>query len=342
MIGSGGMGAVYKANQTKLDREVAIKVFSPEFTSNSKFEEGFQLEAKALARLKHNRIVTVYDFGETEDGMLYIVMEFVRGNDLTHLIKAGSLSPQQALAVVTQVCDALNYAHRSNIVHRDIKPANVMLDVEGQVRVADFGLAQMGLPGEGHDAGDSEVTLGSPDYIAPEQLQIGMEADQRADIYSLGVMTYEMLTGRVPRGEYELPSKLNPEVDPRLDAVIAKAMAPDREARYQDVSQFWRDIDQIKNSRRPGPATRRPSRVKKVQLRAGPATGMARKRPVVSQPANRAPDRSPLVISLVITGILAAILAVYFATGSGNDEEPYSVPELDGLSSDFVPSLDEG
>ncbi|MCB1077615.1 MAG: serine/threonine protein kinase, partial [Verrucomicrobiae bacterium] len=134
LIGQGGMGAVYKARQPKLDRLVAIKILPAELTGDAEFAERFLIEARAMAKMKHSRIVTVHDFGETDDGLLYIVMEYVEGTDLARLIRDGSLSSEHVIPVLTQICDALNYAHRRQVVHRDIKPGNIMLDVEGQVK----------------------------------------------------------------------------------------------------------------------------------------------------------------------------------------------------------------
>ncbi|MCB1077692.1 MAG: serine/threonine protein kinase, partial [Verrucomicrobiae bacterium] len=171
MLGRGGMGAVYRAVQRSLKRTVAIKVLPPTADDELKFAERFRHEAETLARLNHPGIVHIHDFGETTNGLLYLVMEFVDGTDVHQLIQAnGRLSEDYALAVTAHVCDALAYAHSRGIVHRDIKPANVLIDQEGNVKVADFGLAKMVDPTFDSGLTMSNVALGTPDFVAPEVL----------------------------------------------------------------------------------------------------------------------------------------------------------------------------
>ena len=207
-IGQGGMGAVYKARQKELDRIVALKILPPGIGKDPAFAQRFTREAKALAKLNHPGIVTLYEFGQA-DGLFYFLMEFVDGVNLRHLLEAGRLSPREALAIVPQICDALQYAHDQGIVHRDIKPENILLDRQGRVKVADFGLAKLvGTEGEpsavgGVVAGSVALTeagtvMGTPQYMAPEQREHPAEVDHRADIYSLGVVFYQMLTGELP------------------------------------------------------------------------------------------------------------------------------------------------
>jgi tRNA A-37 threonylcarbamoyl transferase component Bud32/uncharacterized membrane protein len=236
-LGKGGMGAVYKARQTKLDRLVALKVLPAEFNRDPTFAERFLREARALARLNHPGIVAVHDFGEA-DGQPYFLMEFVEGANLRQVIRAGKLPADQALALVTQVCEALQFAHDEGIIHRDIKPENILLDKRGRVKIADFGLAKLlGADRVDHTLTATHLAMGTMNYMAPEQLDNAARVDHRADIYSLGVVLYEMLTGQVPRGKFDPPSH-RAQVDARLDAVVLRALESDPERRYQKVSEM--------------------------------------------------------------------------------------------------------
>src|SRR4051812_29533513 len=195
-LGRGGMGVVYKARQKALGRLVALKLLAPERVADPKFAERFTHEAKALAALNHPNIVTIHDFGQA-GGFYYLLMEFVDGVNLRQAMKAGRFTPEQALAIVPPVCEALQYAHEHGIVHRDIKPENLLLDREGRVKIADFGIAKI-LAAESSGTGLSESQpAGTPQYMAPEQKE-HCATDHRADIYSLGVVLYEMLTGELP------------------------------------------------------------------------------------------------------------------------------------------------
>ncbi len=241
LLGRGGMGTVYKARQKNLDRHVALKVIPPDAAKDPAFTERFNREARAMARMNHPNIVTVYDFGE-RDGVYFLLMEFVDGVNLRHALRAGHLAPREALAIVPQVCDALQYAHDQGVVHRDIKPENVLLDRSGRVKIADFGLAK--LLGKGPDdftLTRTQQVMGTPRYMAPEQIEKPSTVDHRADIYSLGVVLYEMLTGELPLGRFEPPSH-KVEVDVRIDQVVLRALekAPDR--RYQRASEIKTEL----------------------------------------------------------------------------------------------------
>jgi serine/threonine protein kinase len=244
IIGQGGMGAVYKARQPKLDRLVAIKVLPPEVARDATFAERFTREAKSLARLNHPNIVTIYDFGES-DGLYFFTMEYVDGKTVRQLLDAGALPPAQALNVVPQVCDALQYAHDEGIVHRDIKPENILLDRRGRVKIADFGLAKIvGLsPAYLTLTGTHEV-MGTLYYMAPEQMKRSQTIDNRADLYSLGVVFYEMLTGELPLGRFAPPSH-KARVDARLDPIVLRALVREREQRYQDAAEFKKDVEGV-------------------------------------------------------------------------------------------------
>jgi hypothetical protein len=245
ILGQGGMGAVYKGRQKSLDRIVAIKILPPEAGENDmQFVERFKNEARTMAKMNHPAIVHVYDFGETSEGQSYIVMEFIDGTDVAKMNQSqGKLPEDYALSITAHVCDALGYAHKNGIVHRDIKPANVLINMEGQVKVADFGLAkatdgaQMGLT-------KTNMAMGTPDFVSPEALTPGVPLDGRADLYAVGVMLYNMLTGTIPRGAFRMPSTTL-QTDARFDKIIGKAMEMDRERRYQTALDLRRDLDVI-------------------------------------------------------------------------------------------------
>ena len=259
-IGQGGMGAVYKARQKELDRVVALKLLPPGIGRDPAFAERFTREAKALAKLNHPGIVTLYEFGKA-DGLFFFLMEFVDGVNLRHLLRVERVSARQALAIVPQICDALQYAHDQGIVHRDIKPENILLDRQGRVKVADFGLAKLvkmdpaeiplslslspnGDASEGAVLTDAGKVMGTPQYIAPEQREHPTEVDHRADIYSLGVVFYQMLTGELPGKRIEPPSRKG-GVDVRLDQVILQALEKEPQRRYQQVSHIGIAVEKI-------------------------------------------------------------------------------------------------
>jgi len=276
LLGQGGMGAVYKARQPKLDRFVAIKLLPAQVGNDVPgFAERFDREARAMAQLNHPNIVTVHDYGETEDGHRYIVMEFVEGKDLHAAIASGTLQISDVLAWAPQICAGLDYAHRHHLVHRDIKPANILISAEGQAKVGDFGLAK--LVGSSRDLSltQSQVSLGTPDYAAPEALQPGAEIDHRADIYSFGVVLYQMLTGTVPRGAWKAPSAIR-AVDPRLDRIVVKAMQPDPDHRYQRMGQILEALEEIKRV----PAPVEPPPAAKVAAASARANGNKRMHPL--------------------------------------------------------------
>jgi TM2 domain-containing membrane protein YozV/predicted Ser/Thr protein kinase len=250
-IGKGGMGAVYQARQLALDRLVALKVLPPAVASDPGFAERFTREARALARLSHPNIVGVYDFGKAGP-LHYLVMEFVDGTNLREVERAGRLSPEQALAIVPQICEALQFAHNEGIVHRDIKPENLLLDKKGRLKITDFGIVKLlDVPaGKAALTGAKDV-VGTPHYMAPEQIEKPQTVDHRADIYSLGVVFYEMLTGELPLGKFAPPSK-KVQVDVRLDEVVLHTLEKEPSRRYQKASQVKTDVETIAST--PPPA----------------------------------------------------------------------------------------
>ncbi len=250
LIGAGGMGAVYKARQSGLDRLVALKILPEEFGHDVKFALRFTREARTLARLSHPNIVSVYEFGHIED-TYYFLMEFVDGSTLRDVIKAGQLAPAHALAIVPHLCDALQYAHDKGIVHRDIKPENILIAVDGSVKIADFGLSRiLGNENPSEMLTGTHQVMGTPRYMAPEQLEGSRGVDHRADIYSLGVVFYEMLTGELPIGRFAVPSK-KVEIDVRLDEVVLRTLEKEPQRRYQHASQIKSDVQSITSTINP-------------------------------------------------------------------------------------------
>ena len=252
-IGEGGMARVYRGMDTKLNRLIAIKVLYEQFANDSDFLRRFKQEAKAAAKLTHPNIVNIYDEGE-EENVHYIIMEYVDGFTLKDLIlRDGRLKPEKAVQIAIQICDALAHAHSQNIIHRDIKPQNIIITGEGRVKVTDFGIARA--------TADTTITygrslLGSVYYSSPEQAR-GLSTDSKSDIYSLGVLFYEMLTGVVPfSGESPIsialkhlqddvvpPGNLVPELPPFLESVILKAMSKDRQFRYRNAPELKDDLE---------------------------------------------------------------------------------------------------
>ncbi|QDU43270.1 Serine/threonine-protein kinase PknB [Symmachiella dynata] len=257
LLGQGGMGAVYTARQKKLDRLVALKIIRPESANDPAFAERFNREARTLARLSHPGIVAVHDFGEvvmsqsdlgdeTPRALYYFVMEYVDGANLRQLIAGGDLSPVQSMAIIPQICDALQFAHEAGVVHRDIKPENILLDRGGRVKIADFGLAKLASGSElDFTLTGTHQVMGTPLYMAPEQMEGSNTVDHRADIYSLGVVFYEMLTGHLPMGQFDPPSQ-QIEVDARLDQVILRALAREPQRRYQHAAEISNDVNIIR------------------------------------------------------------------------------------------------
>ena len=313
LIGKGGMGAVYKARQRQLDRIVALKILPPGIGDDPAFAERFTREAKALAKLNHPNIVTLFEFGvaagvspavepgvppggksvgskksvekpeiagssithpggriplSTSGGtpdatpLYFFLMEFVDGVNLRQLLQGNRISSREALAIVPQICDALQFAHDHGIVHRDIKPENILLDRRGRVKVADFGLAKIIEQGradlpvspniEAAQQHGPTGVMGTPNYMAPEQVSHPADVDHRADIYALGVVFYQMLTGELPGKRLEPPSK-KVQIDMRLDEVVLRALEKNPELRYQQVSEVKIQVETIADTSAPPP-----------------------------------------------------------------------------------------
>lgn len=323
LAGHGGMGAVYKVRQPQLGRFAALKFLFPEKQSSPQFAERFEREARTLAALSHPNIVMVYDFGKV-DGRFFLLMEFVDGLNLRQLFRARRLSPAEAVGIVPKICDALQYAHDQGVIHRDIKPENILLDKTGQVKIADFGIAKMlNIPGNLSLTGSMDV-VGTPLYMAPEQIENPQIVDSRADIYSLGVLFYEMLTGELPLGKFQPPSQ-KLETDPRLDEVVIHALEKEPDRRYQQVGQMKTDVEKIAQ-------TMPPAEESGPKIGAPPSSRQSRPVPLVaeaqaaaraalpSKPARRTSKaarafRPKIVIAAVVVLILAALaLAILLLT----------------------------
>ncbi|MFT5470115.1 MAG: tRNA A-37 threonylcarbamoyl transferase component Bud32 [Verrucomicrobiales bacterium] len=317
LIGQGGMGAVYKARQPRLNRIVAIKLLPPLLGPDEfNYAKRFELEAQAMARMNHPNIVTVHDFGEADGGLRYIVMEHVDGTDLHHLIHGAQLTKAHVISWISQICGALQYAHENGLVHRDIKPANILISPEGEAKVVDFGLAKLADPSKQIDSQLTrpDVAMGTVDYSAPEAMESGAEIDGRADIYSLGVLFYEMLTGKVPRGAWKPPSKLNSEFDPRFDAIIVKAMQPLAADRYQSVAQISTALSEILKS--PNSPAAAGGAAKKLAIGVLP---VATAETAPSTPAPAAKSRLPIGLWVGIGALVVAAIVGFIIMSDGGD-----------------------
>ena len=282
LLGAGGMGAVYKARQEGLDRVVALKILPEEFGEDIKSALRFTREARTLAKLNHPNVVSVYEFGQVAE-TFYFLMEYVDGPTLREVVAAGELEPKHALSIVPHLCDALQYAHDQGVVHRDIKPENILMATDGSVKIADFGLSR--LLGDEHAptalTGTHQV-MGTPRYMAPEQLEGARGVDHRADIYSLGVVFYEMLTGELPIGRFAAPSQ-KVAIDVRLDDVVLRTLEKEPQRRYQRASQVKSDVQSITS-------TGQPELAATVDLEASSSAGRAATEPSVAEPSVAEPS----------------------------------------------------
>lgn len=307
ILGRGGMGVVYKGRQKELDRIVAIKLLPAEMATDEQFVERFRREARTLAKLHHPGIVAVYEFGQTPEGHLFFVMEYVAGTDLRRLMKKQELDSGQALAVVSQVCEALRAAHEQGVIHRDIKPENVLVTEQGQIKLADFGLSRPVDDDHSRRFTMTNMVMGTADYMAPEQRS--GQADHRADIFSLGVMLYEMLTGQVPRGAFDLPSK-KLQVDVRIDEVVVKALQEEPARRYQNVAEMKTEVETI------------------YHTSAGSATPAP-----ASQPRSPRKPTSNTVFLAAGGAAASVLLAILIAAGFSWQDQQRKDQSLEGIAS---------
>ena len=246
LIGKGGMGAVYRAHQPHLGRTVALKVLRPELAQDAAFVARFARESRAMARLSHPNIVALFDSG-TSGGYAWMVLEYIDGATLRTVLAEGRLSPQEAMRLVPQLCAGLQYAHGQGVIHRDLKPENILIDENGEAHLADFGLAKLDESGDLPEITQSGQVLGTLHYIAPEQLAGDTAANHRVDIYALGVLIYEMLTGNLPMGRFEPPSR-RIAIDLRMDEVVLRSLERDPERRWQQVAQMTQVMEDIRTS----------------------------------------------------------------------------------------------
>jgi serine/threonine protein kinase len=238
-LGHGGMGVVYKGRQPFLDRPVAIKLIRPDFGDDQNAQRRFVHEARALARLTHPYVVGVFDCGQAGD-LFYFVMEYVDGTSLRRLIAQKAVTDRDVLDFLPQIGEALQHAHENGVVHRDVKPENILVDRRNRVRLVDFGLAKWLGSAAGRDPDEGRVA-GTWGYMAPEQVSAPETVDHRADVFSTGVVCYEMLTGEVPRDDRRPPSA-RAATDPRFDPIVLRALEPDRERRYQQMREMNADV----------------------------------------------------------------------------------------------------
>ncbi len=306
-IAQGGMGAVYLARQKSLDRKVAIKILPAEFGGDASYRASFETEAKAMARLNHHNLVGIYDFGDI-DGMLYIIMEYIPGRSLFDTAHGQAVDQKEAASLIMEMCDGLEHAHQAGMIHRDIKPANVLIDDEARPKIVDFGLAKP--LGEKQTEG---VVFGTPGYTANEVLSDPHSVDHRSDIFSVGVMLYELLTGQLP-GPVTQPASVLSGSDPRFDLIIKKAIHPNPAMRYKSAGEMRDALKDLLD-----------------QFDASPAASSARPNMLVGKPIGgtvgaRSPQLMPVVKKntssggkiWLIVGLVGAIIAAVMIVGKND------------------------
>jgi serine/threonine protein kinase len=351
LLGEGGMGRVYLGTQLNLARRVAIKILSEELTGDGHFARRFQREAGVLASLDQNHIVTVHDLG-VEDDLHYIVMAYVSGPEgepltLRDVMDAGPMEEDLALRVVSQICSALRYAHDRGVVHRDIKPANILLDEDGNAKLADFGIARIAGPGVPEMTMTTPGTvMGTLKYMAPEQKIDATKADARSDLYSLGAVFYEMLTGHAPEGRFDLPSEIRDTLDPRVDRIVDLSLKRAVESRYQNAGEMARDISTVSTEKEYGklhgdagasPLPPAPEADHVDEFSPPPLP------PHPPRPEKEPRSSSGVMRKLVLVGLLVAVVAViaaYFEEG-GPGRGSWNLAGGVDLSEDVVDIRDE-
>ncbi|MHB8876299.1 MAG: serine/threonine-protein kinase [Myxococcaceae bacterium] len=302
LIGRGGMGEVWKAHQKSLGRTVAVKVLPPKLAKDPEFIARFEKEATALAALNHPHIVQIIDRGVAGEHY-YFAMEYVPGRSLREILNAGRLPPVEALGIIAQICGAIDYAHGKQIIHRDLKPENILVDEAGQVKVADFGLAGIGGPDSKHQLTATSVAMGTVNYMAPEQRKDAKHVDHRADLYSVGVMLYELVTGELPIGRFKLPSEKLSGLDPRLDDIVARSLETEPAARYQRASDLGADLAALLGSGAGLPAGGAPTRPGRSDRMPAKASGAA-------QPSVIERGWKGIKIGLMVVGALVLLAAL--------------------------------
>jgi beta-lactam-binding protein with PASTA domain/predicted Ser/Thr protein kinase len=343
-LGRGGMATVFKGTDTVLGRPVAVKVLSPQYSSDANFVTRFRREAQAAARLNHPNLVSVYDTG-TDEGIHFIVMEYIEAKTLAdYLAGGGRIMPERSIEIAEAVCDALSTAHDHGIIHRDIKPANIMITPKGDVKVTDFGIARV-ISGADTLAQTAAV-LGTASYLSPEQAQ-SQPVDGRSDIYSLGVVLYEMVTGRPPfSGDSPVmvaskhvleqptpPSKLNSDVSRELEAVIMKAMSKNPDNRYQDADEMRVDLERARLGQavQATPVLPESARTQRIAPAGSPTAVLP---PVTPGDGERRKWWIPALIVLLILAVLGGGLYLLASSLLSTNATPVKVPNVVGSRED--------
>jgi eukaryotic-like serine/threonine-protein kinase len=333
-LGAGGMAEVYLAHDDVLDRSVALKVMSGRYAADEEFVERFKREAQSAAALSHPNIVSIYDRGEAEDGTYYIAMEYLPGGTLKdRILKRGALAPRTAAAVALQIAEALRAAHAAGVVHRDIKPHNVLVTDTGDIKVGDFGIARAATSSTMTRTGS---ILGTAHYISPEQA-MGEPVGQGSDLYSLGVVLYEMLTGTLPydaetsigiamkhvNGHLVPPRELNPEVPEGINAVTTKLLAKSPEERYADADELIEDLERVIEGFEPAAA-----KTTRVTTRPTPAAGTAQTQTMGAPKRVRRQGRPWILFLLLLILLLGGLAYSLLTLGP-----PRTVPDLQNAAS---------
>ena len=327
-VARGGMGRVYRAHDRLLDREVAIKVLDRSLSANASFVSRFKREARAAARLNHPNVVSLFDYG-CDDGLYFIVMEYVAGRPLSHFVGGvDRFTPRRAAEIALDVAEALGCAHDGGVVHRDITANNVMVS-PARTKVADFGIAHLNVDDDELTTAKKGVIVGTAAYLSPEQAR-GGRIDARSDIYSLGVVLYEMVTGRVPfRGdsaaataymhilEEAAPPSLLAEVPSSLEAIVMRALAKDPDQRYQRASEIAADLRRFLNGQQ----------VATLEV-ARPVSDLAERRSSAREVAPRRPRRIGVALFSVILLVAAGIAAGWWLS---TNWDVVSAPEVEGM-----------
>lgn len=342
-LGSGGMGHVFKVRDRKSGALFALKLLRPSLAADPAFVERFEREARTLARLRHPNIVRIHSWGRNDAGC-HLIIEYVEGANLRQALRAGRFTPAQALALVPPLCDALQHAHAHGILHRDIKPENILLDTDGTPRIADFGIARI-LDVAAPDAFSLTQTgarVGTPHYMAPELVESPGAEDHRADIYSLGVVIYELLTGELPLGRFQPPSA-KADMDARIDEIVLRTLAKERERRQQSADEVRRDVEGLDA----GPTATAPDRIRsfrpsRMAIIAG-ATVFA----IVAMGFALHSGRAGLYLVLIVMFLAALLLLRHLGPGAARNPgargKPHPVWILAAVSlllgSGFLPWL---